>query len=438
MKAEMGAPDIDEYLVPMTTDRPVWLQVKQLFDGEHTVPLYHAHIVYDANSILYVGTQSQPPPLEMLHVGQREPDVVLSDHTILPGLIDAHAHLFLEGSEQNLDKRKAYLAQIPEALLVCAKTRLKRILTAGVMAVRDAGDRDGVGLALSRQYCEGPSERPLMPYLDSPGPAIHHQGRYGSFMGEPIEDYVSPAACVAARVQSGADRIKLIPTGIINFQKGRVTTAPQMSADEVTALVRAARDYRRQTFAHASGAEGIENAIIGGVDSIEHGYFVTQEQLARMRDRNIAWVPTFVPVRKQVDHRDYMGWNDTVINHLQRILDEHAASLVKAQEMGVTIIAGSDAGSWGVPHAIGFFDELELMEQAGMSPVSVLIAATGASASRLGYHEKIGLLRPGYKARFILTCADPLKSMSELRRPKHCYFDGHLLSSNTIMEEEGL
>src|SRR5690606_20538359 len=100
------------------------------------------------------------------------------------------------------------------------------------------------------------------------GAAIHHRGRYGAFMGEPIEDFSSPEECVHARVAAGAHRIKLIPTGIINFAKGSVTAPPQMTTDELKALVSAARSLNKQTFAHASGDAGIEHAIQAGVDSI--------------------------------------------------------------------------------------------------------------------------------------------------------------------------
>src|SRR6202044_151479 len=105
--------------------------------------------------------------------------------------------------------------------------------------------------------------RPLMPYVDSPGAAIHHKGRYGSFMAAPLEDFGTLKQCVEARVQAGAYRLKLIPTGIINFKKGAVTTAPQMSTEEVAEIVAAAKTFGRQTLAHASGDVGIDHVIEG-------------------------------------------------------------------------------------------------------------------------------------------------------------------------------
>jgi imidazolonepropionase-like amidohydrolase len=403
----------------------IWLCVGTLLDGAGTMPLRNAHIVYDKNQILFVGKNS--PPADLLNAGRHEPDLDLPDYTLLPGLIEAHAHFFLEGGELDLDKRAAYLKQTREELLKAARSRLERLVRLGIIAVRDAGDKDGVGLVLSKMYVN--AGRPLMPYVDSPGAAIHHKGRYGSFMAEPIENFASLRHCVETRVKAGADRIKLIPTGIINFKKGAVMSEPQMTTAEVAELVTAAKSFGKQIFAHASGDTGIERVIDGGVDSVEHGFFVRPDQLAKMRDRQIAWVPTFAPVQEQVDHADLMGWDAEVVSNLQKILDQHAASLVKAHEMGVQIIAGSDAGSVGVAHGLGFLNELELMERAGLPPIAVINSATGTSSKHLAFKEQFGQIKPGFFSRFILTPHSPLENISNLRREKFVVFDDAVFDS---------
>jgi imidazolonepropionase-like amidohydrolase len=244
--------------------------------------------------------------------------------------------------------------------------------------------------------------------------------------------------CVEARVAAGADRIKLIPTGIINFKQGAVTAEPQMTTAEVSELVAAAKSFGKQTLAHASGDAGIERAIEGGVDSIEHGFFVRDDQLAKMRDRQIAWVPTFSPVQEQVDHADKMAWDAQVVSNLNKILEQHAASLVKAHEMGVQIIAGSDAGSCGVAHGVGFLYELELMERAGLAPISIINSATGTSSNRLAFKEKFGQVKSGFQSRFILTRHSPLESVSNLLRQKCIVFDGDVFESDEGFDSTGL
>jgi len=432
----MPTPSIPEKLSlsAATGGRRIWLRVGTLLDGVSSKPLRNAHVVYDQSTILFAGENS--PPSNLLSANQQQPDLDLPDYTLLPGLIEAHAHFFLEGGELDLDKRSAYLKQAPEDLLNAARARLGKLVRLGIIAVRDAGDKNGVGLALSKLYASG--QRPAMPYVDSPGAAIHHKGRYGSFMAEPIEDFDTLKHCVEARVAAGADRIKLIPTGIINFKQGAVTAEPQMTTAEVSELVAAAKSFGKQTLAHASGDVGIERAIDGSVDSIEHGFFVRDDQLAKMRDRQIAWVPTFSPVQEQVDHADQMGWDAQVVSNLNKILEQHAASLMKAHEIGVQILAGSDAGSCGVAHGLGFLYELELMQRAGLGPISVINAATGASSNRLAFKEKVGQIRSGFQSRFILTRHAPLESVSNLRKQKWIVFDGNVLESDEDFDSTGL
>ena len=430
---------IDPISIPtLATDRNIWLRVGTLLDGDSTTPLRDASVVYNRSTILFVGTDGATPPAELLREGQTSPDFNAPDGTLLPGLIEAHAHLFLEGGELDAANRSAYLQQTPASLLTAARGRLEKLVRLGVVGVRDAGDKDGVGLALSKLYARGAGERPLMPYMESPGAAIHHKGRYGSFMADALENYASPRACVEARVADGADRIKLIPTGIINFKKAAVTAEPQMTTEEVAQLVDAAKSLGRQTFAHASGDVGIDRAIEGGVDSIEHGFFVRDDQLAKMRDRRTAWVPTFAPVQKQVDHAAIMGWDAEIVANLRGILERHGVSLVKAHAMGVCIIAGSDAGSYGVPHGDGLLYEMELMERAGLPGIAVVNAATGASSGRLGYKEKFGRIKSGYLSRFILTRHSPLETVSNLRKARTIVFDGEVFATDETTEIQGL
>ena len=107
-----------------TREQNIWLSVGTLLDGTSTRPRPEAHVVYNAGSIVFVGSDGCTPPAALLRAGQTKPDVAAPDATLLPGLIEAHAHLFLEGSELNLGKRAAYLKQTPAELLACARGRL--------------------------------------------------------------------------------------------------------------------------------------------------------------------------------------------------------------------------------------------------------------------------------------------------------------------------
>jgi len=324
-----------------------------------------------------------------------EPDLHLPHHTALPGLIEAHAHLFLEGGELDPARRATYLGLHETELLARAQTRLPRLLRLGILAVRDAGDRNGVGLALQRRDLS--TSRGEMPYLDSPGAALHHQGRYGSFMGEPIE-----------------------------------------ALGTIKQAVAAAHALGRETMIHCSGHDGVQNCIAARVDTIEHGFFIDRDQLARLRDLDIAWVPTFAPVHFQWEQGKALGWSEPVRANLRRILDDHAARLRDAAELGVRVFAGSDAGSHGVPHGYGFFTELELMEAAGLPTLQTLRSATGASAGRLGLREDQGRLRIGARSRFLLTEAPVLEGVRHLRQPVTVVFDHAEFSGRDLASKPGL
>jgi imidazolonepropionase-like amidohydrolase len=423
-------PGLAQRLAPQMGE-PVWIQVGTLFDGEQV--WRDAHVVYDHCRIRWLGTRS--PDADEVRPQQRAPDVVLPDHLVLPGLVEAHAHFFLEGGEENPARRAEYLQQGDETLRAKAQRRLERLLRLGVTAVRDAGDANRVGLGLAARYRS--PDRGLMPLVESPGAALHHQGRYGAFMGRPIEAYDSIETAVAARIADGAQHLKLLATGIINFEKGAVTAKPQMGPEELTRAVQAAHAHGRQVMVHCSGADGVENCLAARVDTIEHGFFITDEQLARLRDLDVAWVPTFAPVQYQLDHATELGWSETVQGHLRRILDEHAARLRRANELGVRVIAGSDAGSHGVPHGHGLQWELELMAAAGLSPRAVLHSATGAAA-RLQLTEPVGALRTGSPARFILTPAPVLEDIRQLRVAPWVVFDGTVLTGGDDPREPGL
>jgi len=203
-------------------------------------------------------------------------------------------------------------------------------------------------------------------------------------------------------------------------------------------LVTAAGRCARQTFAHASGTEGVEHAILGGVTTVEHGFFITRDQLARMRDRQIGWVPTFAPVALQRDQASKLGWDAEVVSHLERIVAGHGEMLCRAQEIGVFVLAGSDAGSCGVPHGLGLLDELVHMETAGLSPLAVIRSATAASARLLGFPDPIGRIAPGHRARMILTDHDPLQTVANLRKEKTVLFDGEAIDCPDRLDPGGL
>ncbi|MDO8545048.1 MAG: amidohydrolase family protein [Opitutaceae bacterium] len=408
-----------------------WIVVGQLLDAKNRRMLKNAHLIFDQDHILHVGSAA---PEAAILSGQRTPDLTLLEATAMPGLIEGHSHIFLEGSELAAEKRADYQKQDPQTLYQNAETRLRTLARLGIIAMRDGGDKDQVGLRLSK-LTAAKDCLPFTAKVFSPGAGIHRQGRYGGFFGKPLEDHANIESCVQARVAAGADHIKIVPTGIINFAKGLVVAKPQFSIEEIQQFKQAAHAQQKHLMAHASGDIGVGYAIEGGVDTVEHGFFITDDQLAGMRDKEIAWVPTFTPVQEQLDHADLMGWTGETLDHLSRILENHACSLQKAMALGVNVLVGSDAGSCGVAHGTGLFYEMELLEKAGMPTLNILCQATHGNNNVLTGKQPYGSLEKGFRPRFIVTGNNPLETVKNLSRERLVVFDGAAESSATVSLE---
>ncbi|MDH4192462.1 MAG: amidohydrolase family protein, partial [Betaproteobacteria bacterium] len=224
---------------------------------------------------------------------------------LMPGLVDAHAHLFLDGAATDAKRRAEHLRRSPDALTESARTSARQARACGVTLVRDAGDRHGINHRIRAEALDPASG---LARVRSGGLGIKRADRYGAFMATDVADQASIAQSVA-RLAAANDEIKVILTGIIDFEAGAVTDAPQFSLAEAELIVRCARAAGRPTFAHCSGERGLAIAAAAGFDSIEHGFFMNRATLETMAAKGIAWTPTFCPVHFQWSHPEAAGWS---------------------------------------------------------------------------------------------------------------------------------
>lgn len=329
-----------------------------------------------------------------------------------PGLVEAHAHVFLDGAELDNERRNAMLQADVAEMMRTARGNIAKSARVGVTLIRDAGDRFGVNDAMRDELAAAPRAAVRM---RSPGIALKRPKRYGGFMARDVVDRgdVAPAVAEAAR---GGDDIKIILTGIIDFGSGEVKGAPQFDVDELAAMVAEAHRHGRPTFAHCSGLAGLEVAVAAGVDSIEHGFFMTRDILGRMADRRIAWVPTFGPVHFQWQHPEFARWDRKAIDHLRRILDSHAEHVALAHRMGVPLVAGSDAGSPGVDHGEGLIGEIGHFLAAGL-PLAASLAASSSRPRALWRMPAVDIA-PGRAAELALYDRSPDDDISALREAR--------------------
>ena len=404
-----------------SSGQKIWLKVAKLFDGENI--LEDVHFVYDHRTIHHL---SKELPSLYFDLSQESPVRIPEDDVLMPCLLEGHAHLHLLGNELDFEKRKQQQSQSSEDLLVEAQKRMVNLAKYGLGAVRDGGDAQGIGLKLAEQKTE------CAPVYFSPGAGINRQKRYGSFFARPYEEFSDADSCVANRFEQGAKHLKMVVSGIIDFQKGAVTAKPQFNAEEIAQFVNSAHARGLSVMAHASGEEGIRESVWGGVDTLEHGFFMQNEHLEEMLKRGTLWIPTFAPVQCQVDYAKQMGWTPDIVGNLQRILDHHAKMLCRALAMGVNIVAGSDAGSIGVAHGDGLLYELELMERAGMPTLEVLKSATSRSADFLFPNANVGRIKEGTAARFMLVNNKCIASVKHLKSERKTIWDGQVYNANDI------
>lgn len=329
---------------------------------------------------------------------------------LMPGLVEAHAHLFLDGGERDTAARSAYLKAPRDDMLAVGRENMRRSLAAGVTLVRDAGDKHGINHQLRDEAAKGGGPR-----VRSAGLGLRRSKGYGAFMAREIED-VSRLPEVVAGMAETADDIKIILTGIIDFEKGAVIGAPQFDLGACRAIVAAAKARGRKTFAHCSGTEGLDIAVAAGIDSIEHGFFMTRPILERMAERGIAWVPTFSPVAFQAHQPQWCQWPETTVAVLNGILESHRAHVRLAAELGVPLVCGSDAGSHGVAHGVGLIEEIGLMTAAGLDLGAVLAAAS--SVPRRLWGAEPNSIAKGNRAELVALAASPFDDPAALHHAR--------------------
>ncbi len=328
---------------------------------------------------------------------------------LMPGLVEAHCHIFLDGGELDFQKRNAYFKADFPAMREVALANLDRSRAAGITVIRDAGDRYGVNHAMRVALSSDPL---ALAQLRSPGLGVRRPKRYGAFMAREVVE-ASDLPAIIGEMAATADDVKIILTGIIDFEAGGVKGEPQFNAEELAVIVAAAHQQNRKTFAHCSGLDGLEVAVAAGVDSIEHGFFMTEDILKQMADKGIAWVPTFSPVHFQWARPELVPWNAQTVVNLRKILDSHAEHVALAFKHGVPLVAGSDAGSQGVVHGTALIDELFHFLDAGLPMAEVLISATSRPRHLWGMASAD--VAVGNQADLVLLNGSPFENAEALR-----------------------
>lgn len=325
----------------------------------------------------------------------------LSYGVILPPFVDSHVHLCMSGSVDPRIREEQLTADC-SGLRPFATMHLGHHFSHGVLAIRDGGDRLG---CVARFLDEGslPDEVPVI--VKTSGTAFHRAGRYGGLIGRPVGPQQSLAAVYGA-VDFHHDQVKVVNSGLNSLVKFGVRTQPQFGLDELRELVRSAHARNRNVMVHANGEEPVRVAIEAGCDSIEHGFFMGEDNLRRMADRGVWWVPTLCTMKGFGDHMEAcrIPADKAVV---ARTLAHQIEQAARARELGVRVALGTDAGSLGVLHGEAVVEELNLLKQAGYSVAEAVRCATEHGARLLGVDDELGRLAVGKPAHFLVARGTP-------------------------------
>ncbi|HLZ57267.1 MAG TPA: amidohydrolase family protein, partial [Ktedonosporobacter sp.] len=230
---------------------------------------------------------------------------------------------------------------------------------------------------------------------------------------------------VRTMMRAGVDLIKVMATGGV-YTEGEEPGSPQLTVEELQAIVEEAHKAKRKVAAHAEGLQGILNAIAVGVDTIEHGNFLNTEGAQQMAEKGIFLVPTLSPFYRMAQLGVEAGIPDYAVRKARQVVAASFHAVKLARQYGVHIAAGTDDGSPCLPHGVLVY-ELELLVQAGLTPLQALQAATNEAALACGLSEQVGTLESNKSADFIAVSGDPLETISALREVDTVIMQGHMI-----------
>lgn len=400
-------------LAQETKDEVVALKAARLFSGKGDSAIRDAVVIVEGGKIKAVGSGLQVP------AGARVVD--LGDATLLPGFIDAHTHVTGESEDDWTAAAMAGLRRTVPEVAIRATGYARNLLMAGFTSIRDVGSGDYVDVGLRNASRDGIVAGPRMLV------AVHSLGARGGHCdttGFPYELFgpePGPEQGIASgpdqfrdavrfQVKYGADVIKVCATGGVLSLADEVDT-PQLTQDEMNAIVEEAHRLRKKTAAHAHGAEGAKVAIRAGIDSIEHGSFLDEEAMRMMKERGTWLVPTLLageyvtaPERK---------YPPEIAEKARAAMSKRSDMFRKAVKMGVKIAFGTDSGV--SPHGVNA-KEFKLMVDHGMTPAAALRAGTASAAELLGISRLTGTLEAGKEADIVAVPGDPLADITATER----------------------
>jgi imidazolonepropionase-like amidohydrolase len=342
-----------------------------------------------------------------LNIPKDTQKIPLDGQTLLPGFIDAHIHICMDGSP---DPVAASLSESPTLTTLKAAHSARRTLMAGVTTVRDMGAKDGIDFGLRQAINSGLIPGPRM--LIS-GRLICMTGGHGWQIGLEANGPDEVRKAAREQIKAGADIVKLMATG------GVLTPAVEPGSEQFTeaelrAGVEEAHKAGKKTATHAMGTRGILNALKAGIDSIEHGVYLDDETVSIMVKRKTPLIPTISALYNIESKGVEAGIPEYAVQKTLKVKPFHLESIRMAREAGVPVAMGTDAGTPFNMHGENLGEIKLLVDYGGFSPMGAIEAGTRIAARVLGLEKELGTVAEGKVADLVMVEGNPLDNMDVL------------------------
>ena len=336
--------------------------------------------------------------------------------TLLPLLVDSHVHLSLSGTDDPVVRQRQRRASYGEARSTI-ESNIQAHLTSGVFAVRDGGDYGGY----TRRYKREALNREHSPLeVRVAGKGWHAPFRYGRLIGRTPIPGQSLARSVS-RTGGEVDHVKIVNSGLISLDRFGKETSPQFNLTDLATTADRVHRSGLKLMVHANGELPVRMAIEAGCDSIEHGFFMGRENLMRIAEKGIFWVPTAFTMGAYARASDPGSKESEVA---RRNLEHQLEQLRVAEEYGVRIALGTDAGSVGVNHGKAVLEEMKMFISAGLSVERTVRCATSRGAELLNLEARMGTLAPGRPSSFLAVRGGPDRLPDSLNELMGVYIEG--------------
>src|SRR3954452_20116779 len=373
-----------------------------LVDGTRTAPVPGQALVVEGRRIAWIGPDGEAPSTAA------EAVVDGGGRTVLPGLINCHVHLTADGAPDLF----AQVAgdTVPLATLRAADSA-RITLMSGVTTVRDCGAADDIVIELAKAIDRGLVPGPR---VQAAGRVITMTGGHGHFIGREADGPDEVRKATRAEIKAGAGVIKVMATGGV-LTPGVSPTQTALLPEELAVVAQEAHNSGRRVTTHAIGRAGIHNALVSGIDSVEHGFYFDDELLDLAVAQGTFLVPTILAVDGIVRNGQAAGIPGWVVEKAEREAAQQRESFAAAVASGMRIAAGTDAGTPFNRHG-DLALELALMVQHGLTSMQTLVAATRGAAENLGLEHEIGTLEVGKLADLIVVDGDPVADITATGR----------------------